>query len=205
MRSRRVRNRTSGPNRPETADRRIQKTQRSLREALLSLAREKPYDSIAVKEVLDRADVGRSTFYAHFSGKDDLLESGIHEILRSIRSRPRSGDPREQIVAFSLPILEYIDQHRRADGVMMTPKGHLVMHEHLQDVLTSLIADDVALATASGRSSLQLPKDLVARHLASTFVLVLNWWVEREKALTPQEVDARFRTLVLPSLAALRG
>jgi hypothetical protein len=88
---------------------------------------------------------------------------------------------------------------------MMTPKGHLVMHEHLQDVLTSLIADDVALATASGRSSLQLPKDLVARHLASTFVLVLTWWVEREKALTPQEVDARFRTLVLPSLAARRG
>jgi hypothetical protein len=88
---------------------------------------------------------------------------------------------------------------------MMTREGRLVMHEHLQDVLTSLIPDDIAAAMPQRRSSPQLPADLVAAYLASTFVLVLNWWIDSEKGLTPQEVDARFRALVLPSLAELRG
>src|SRR5262245_9287572 len=55
-----VRKRTSGPSRPETRDRRVRKTKTSLRNALIGLAREKPYASIAVKEILDRANVGRS-------------------------------------------------------------------------------------------------------------------------------------------------
>lgn len=62
-------------------DRRIQKTLKLLREALVSLIAEKPYDSIVVKEILDRANVGRSTFYTHFRDKDELLSSGIHDML----------------------------------------------------------------------------------------------------------------------------
>ena len=54
-------------------DRRIQKTKNLLHQALGSLIREKPYDAIVVKEILDRANVGRSTFYTHFRDKDELL------------------------------------------------------------------------------------------------------------------------------------
>jgi AcrR family transcriptional regulator len=117
--ARQVRNRTSGRNCPETADRRVQRTKASLHDALIGLAREKPYPSIAVKEILDRANVGRSTFYTHFSDKDDLLESGIHEILGSIQSQPRSGSHLERAVAFSLPLLKHIDEHRRTAGPSM--------------------------------------------------------------------------------------
>ena len=71
-------------------DRRIQKTQNLLREALVSLIAEKPYDSIVVKEILDRANVGRSTFYMHFRDKDDLLVSGIHDMLGPVPFPARS-------------------------------------------------------------------------------------------------------------------
>jgi hypothetical protein len=47
-----------------------------------------------------------------------------------------------------------------------------------------------------------IPTDLIARHVAATFVLVLNWWVETDAKLTAAEVDARFRALVLPVLTA---
>ncbi|MGE5109488.1 MAG: TetR/AcrR family transcriptional regulator [Acidobacteriaceae bacterium] len=59
----------------------MQKTQNLLRDALVALISEKPYDSIVVKEILDRANVGRSTFYMHFRDKDDLLLSGIQQML----------------------------------------------------------------------------------------------------------------------------
>jgi AcrR family transcriptional regulator len=200
--SRQVRKRTSGLKRPETPDRRVRKTRSSLHEALIGLAREKPYPSIAVKEILDRANVGRSTFYTHFRDKDDLLESGIHDILESIRSRGRPGSVVERVVAFSLPLLKHIGEHRRAAGPGMTREGRVIMHEHLQDVLTDLIAGELATMSLVG-STVQIPTDLVARHCAAAFVLVLNWWVETDRPLTPAEVDAIFRTLVVPTLAAL--
>ena len=71
-------------------DRRIQKTTNLLREALVSLIAEKPFDSIVVKEILDRANVGRSTFYMHFRDKDDLLISGIHDLLGPVSSPKRT-------------------------------------------------------------------------------------------------------------------
>ena len=199
--SRHVRNRTSGRNRSTTPDRRVQKTKASLHDALIGLAREKPYPSIAVKEILDRANVGRSTFYMHFRDKDDLLESGIHQILESIQSQPRAGNP-EGVIGFSLPLLKHIDEHRRASGPRMTREGRLVMHEHMEDVLANLIAHELR-ATSRDRSEVQLPTDVVARHVASTFVLVLNWWVETDAPLTPAEIDARFRALIVPTLTAL--
>jgi AcrR family transcriptional regulator len=199
--ARQLHNRTSGRNRPETSDRRVQRTKASLHDALIGLAREKPYPSIVVKEILDRANVGRSTFYTHFRDKDDLLESSIHEILGSMQSQPRDGSPFERVVAFSLPLLKHIDEHRRTPGPQMTREGRVVMHQRMQHALTSRIADE--LATLRRQQETGMPTRLIAQHVASTFVLVLNWWVESDTPLTPAEVDSRFRALVVPTLAAL--
>jgi AcrR family transcriptional regulator len=169
---------------------------------LIGLAAEKPYGAIAVKEILDRANVGKSTFYTHFRDKDELLLSGIHEILRTRESCGDAVSSVEQVLAFSLPFLEYVDQHRRATGRRMVHRSHTALHGHLQHVLTMVLADDLTtLQQRSARAMFSLPTTLVARHIASTFVLVLDWWVETEVDLTPNEVNARFRALVLPTLA----
>lgn len=170
--------------------------------ALIELAREKPYPSIAVKEILDRANVARSTFYTHFRDKDDLLETGIREALPSIHDQPHRGCGVEGIVAFSLPLLKHIDGHRRAAGPQMRREGRLVMHEHMEHVLTTWIAEELAL-TIAGSRTVQIPIDLVARHVASAFVVVLDWWVDSEPSLTPEHVDVCFRDLVVPALARL--
>jgi AcrR family transcriptional regulator len=181
----------------------VQKTKASLHNALIGLAREKPYPSIAVKEILDRANVGRSTFYTHFRDKDDLLESGIAELLRPLHHRPRAANAPERIVAFSLPLLQYIDEHRRSAGPRMGRDGRVIMHEHLEGMLTSVIADE--LATTMRTSEARAPMDLVARYVASTFVLVLNRWVESDTGWTPAVTDAIFRALVIPTLNHLFG
>jgi AcrR family transcriptional regulator len=203
--ARHVRNRTSSTNRPETParsrDRRVQKTKASLHTALIGLAREKPYPSIVVKEILDRANVGRSTFYTHFRDKDDLLESGIYDVLRSLQDLPRRSSAPERLVAFSLPLLRHIDEHRRTAGPRMGREGRATMHAHMEDVLTTVIADQ--LATAMRVSRAETPMDLVARYVASTFVLVLNQWVENDTEWTPAEADARFRALAMPTLNSL--
>jgi AcrR family transcriptional regulator len=187
---------TFGGNRPETPDRRIRRTKASLHDALIGLAHEKPYPAIAVKEILDRANVGRSTFYAHFRHKDDLLDSSIRDVLRTVSSPPGSRDPVDRLFGFSLPLFRHIDAHRREDGAKMTRAGRAAIHRHLQDVLAEQLSVELTAAAGKQPDDWGLPVELIARYIAGTFALVLNWWIEREPLLTPEDADERFRRLV---------
>ncbi len=188
-------------------DRRIQKTQDHLRGALRSLIGEKSYDSIVVKEILERANVGRSTFYSHFRDKDDLLVSGIHDMLRPVQSAVSlSGQREDRILWFSLPVFEYHYQHRhphQSRGDKIGHRGRAILHEHLRRVLADIIAAVVTKDVRMGRKGAgEIPADLLSHYIASTFVLVLNWWLDKKMSLPPKQIDDLFRKLILPSLAA---
>jgi len=184
------------------ADRRVQKTRALLHGALVSLVHEKPYDDIVVKEILARADVGRSTFYAHYRDKDELLECGIRDLLRTdAPSAPASsGGAADQLLRFSLPFLAHIERSRDGHDRPLDAERSDVVHEHLRRVLEARLADE--LSTERRRRparACELPAELLARHMASTFVLVLAWWVEHP-SLSARDVDAHFRALVGPTL-----
>ena len=186
-------------------DRRIQKTRALLHEALGSLIREKPYDEIAVKEILDRANVGRSTFYMHFRDKDELLASGIYDMLQGLHHSelPMTGKKHERLIRFSLPVFEHIQRHRQLGAAGMGARGRAILHERLQHVLSELIADDLEKVRQGRRKSAgQLPSELIVPYVASTFVLVLNWWVESDSSLSPTAINGLFRALTIPTLSA---
>jgi len=186
-------------------DRRVGRTQKLLREALHSLIREKDYDSIVVKEILDRAEVGRSAFYMHFRDKDDLLASTIHDILGSVPSaHSKAGNHRDKgILAFSLPIFEHLDRHRRSGGLRLGQRGRAVLHAHLQRVLIELITQSVKGNLEKKRKTTgPIPQALLVQFVASTFILVLNWWVDCKSPLSPVEANSLFQTLVRPALVA---
>ena len=190
--------------RKRVVDRRIQKTQSLLHQALVSLIREKSYDAIAVKEILDRANVGRSTFYTHFRDKDELLISGIHEMLHTVKSALPASSARghEKFLRFSLPIFEHHDQHRRTAGARMGTRGRAIVHEHLRKVIAELIADEVKRDHPGRRSTAaHIPPDLLVQYVASTFILVLNWWLDSRSPLRPNEVNDLFRSIVLSTVA----
>lgn len=187
-------------------DRRVQKTQSLLHEALSSLIHEKSYDAIVVKEILARANVGRSTFYTHFRDKDELLVSGIRHMVGA--GRPDSPAPStgraDRLLRFSLPILQHIERYRATSASASGTRRQDVVHEHLQRVLVELIIHDVRGAGHHQHEGAKMvPPDLLAHHVAYTFVLVLNWWVESCNALSAREVNELFRALVLPTLSRI--
>ncbi|HEY9427787.1 MAG TPA: TetR/AcrR family transcriptional regulator [Gemmatimonadaceae bacterium] len=194
--------------RVRSTDRRVQKTQDLLHGALASLIHEKSYDAIVVKEILARANVGRSTFYTHFRDKDELLDSGIRDMLRaSATAAPmRSTGSADRILRFSLPILEHIERYRDASDSPVDAKKLAVVHEHLEQVLVELIVDDLKRAGQCHRESeFSVPCDLLARHVASTFLLVLSWWVEFGQPLQSRKVNDLFRALILPAVTEALG
>jgi len=91
---------------------------------LHSLIHERDYDSIAVKEILDRANVGRSASYMHFRDKDELLVNALHDILGampSARSDP-GANLYDRLLWFSLPVFEHLD-HLRHAGELKLVRG----------------------------------------------------------------------------------
>lgn len=192
----------------KTTDRRVQKTQELLSAALASLIAEKSYDSIAVKEILDRANVGRSTFYTHFSDKDELLVSNIRSMVETVRSTKQRRSPtwHERVLWFSLPIFEYHYGHRHNGQLSMGERGRAILHGRLRQVLCEMTADTVrAEFTGRRKASKSMPADLIVQYVASTFVLVLDWWIDAKKPLPPKEIDELFHAMVLPTLSGARA
>jgi AcrR family transcriptional regulator len=185
-------------------DRRIEKTENLLHRALAELIREKPYDAIVVKEILDRADVGRSTFYMHFRDKDDLLVRSISHMVAAVDPKHPSASckPYERMIGFSIAVFEHIHQHRQDARAKMGAKGRALIHEHLRGAIAERIADDLRGSFSGRRKAPAIPTDILVQYVATTFILVLNWWVESASPLRPKDVNDVFRALVLPTLAA---
>ena len=188
-------------------DRRIQKTRNLLREALVSLIHEKDYDAIPVREILDRANVGRSTFYMHFRDKDELLVHAIQDLLRPVPATelPPSAKRYERTIRFSLPIFEYVGRHHHNGLARIKGRGRAIVHEHLRKAVQQVIADDLGKDIPPRRKVPTVPPDLLVQHVASTFILVLNWWVDGRSARPPKDVNDLFRALIVPTLAATTG
>ena len=188
----------------QAKDARVRKTQRRLREALVSLIHETHYPAIVVNEILERADVGRSAFYAHFNNTDALLPSSIEHVLLASPRREHPSIPAHfaKALSFSSPVFEYIGRSDHSADVKMGRRCRAIVHEHLRRALSSTIADDVRAAVRSGRGT-DIPPDLLIAHIVSTFILVLNWWVENGRRLSPRAVDDLFVALVAPILTSV--
>lgn len=189
-------------------DMRVRRTQRRLHEALVSLIHEKSYPAIAVSDILERADVGRSAFYAHFPNKDALLASGIEQLLHATPAReaPRAAAPFRKVLWFSFPVFEYIGRCRDDAANRHEMPARRVVHQHLQGVLVHLIRDDVRAMTRCSNGRLwNIPPDVLTNYIISTFILVLNWWVDNRTQLSSNEVDDLFLSLVVPTLASQIG
>lgn len=130
-----------------------------------------------------------------------MLVSGIYDILDAVSSKsPAAGNSAERLIWFSLAVFEHHDQHRHEGRARIGPRGRAVLHEHLRKVLAELIGGDMRRNFRSGRKAGIAP-NLLVHYLASTFVLVLNWWIDSQSRLRPREVNELFRSLVLPIVA----
>ncbi|MBI3583730.1 MAG: TetR/AcrR family transcriptional regulator [Nitrospinae bacterium] len=192
----------------KTEDRRIQKTHKFLHEALISLILEKKYESITVQKILDRANVGRSTFYTHFQNKDELLLNGLHglkDMLRTAQMRAPSvsAKPYERIIGFSLPMFEHAYEYRGVWKALLRSRAGLVVRQHILKILADLIRDESEKEFRKlKREDSDIPFDLFVHFLAETFMLVIGWWLNQNNPISPKKIDGIFRDLILPNLAS---
>lgn len=172
-------------------DRRIRKTKAALYRALVGQVLEKGYEAVTVQDLLEAADVGRSTFYTHFSGKEDLLRLGFAQ-LRDELAAVVEGQGGGATMAFSLPLLRHAQAHAPLYRAMMGERGAAVAQFQIRALVSELVRQDIR-----GRPLPEgLPVDLVVEALVGAFLNMLLFWLEKRPKLTPEAVDAAFREVV---------
>lgn len=186
----------------KATDRRIQRTRKLLQDALHALMIEKGYEATTVQDVIDRANVGRSTFYAHFADKAMLLASSVEDLRVLLRQKQQdarsTGDGAlAGGLGFSLAMLEHARGHLQLYGAIVGRDSGAFVTKRVHRVIAELVYDDLAaidFGTAPAR------RELAAEYFAGAFMAVLTWWLEHGAEQPPTEVDAIFRRLVLHGL-----
>jgi AcrR family transcriptional regulator len=189
------------------ADRRVQRTRRLLHEALLSLIHEKRYEVIMVQEILDRADIGRSTFYMHFKDKDELLFSGLENVnilVKSAQAATSPDSPSERIIGFSLAMFEHANQYRAVHRALLGSDAEAVVRRYIHSVLSNVIGGEIQnQLQRRKRGKFTVSAELLTHFLVSTYISTLIWWLSSKNPLPPKEINAAYRQLVLPCLTSI--
>lgn len=185
-------------------DRRSQRTRRLVISALMELMAEKPYDAITIQQVLDRAGIGRSTFYKHYYDKEDVLASLAEQMLEML-SQQFSQRETEQGILPSLELFQHIDRNHQHLRTQLRGQGLKVVWEVAQASLRRNIEQGLA-ATFEKNGTPSVPLEVMAQYLAGAFFNLLKWWVETETPHTPAQMDEMFRQMALSGMwATLEG
>jgi AcrR family transcriptional regulator len=194
----------------ESVDRRVQRTRQLLNDALMSLIVEKGYDSITVQNIIDRANLGRSTFYAHYQDKDDLLLSGIEEVVHSLvrgvensRVEHEGNGERPQILS-TAPMFRHATQQYHLHKAIVGGRGIDLIIESIQDHLSAHIQEQIELLVPDGGTT-SVPPEVMATYLAGTVLTLLNWWLDNDMPYPPERMDEMFQELVMPGIWAALG
>lgn len=185
-------------------DRRSQRTQQALIEALLALLAEKHYDEISIYEIVDRANVGRSTFYAHYQSKDELLKSGFERALNLLIDHVRVDVSNQEVQLDTTPLFRHAQGHYDLFRTLAWGSGLQVITGDGHEALSAKLQERLAQAFAA-RSEPSIPLPIVACSLAGTLLILLKWWLDHKMPYPPERMDTFFQHLAMPGAQRILG
>lgn len=185
-------------------DRRTEKTRQSLLLALSDLMQEKKYSNITIQEIIDRANVGRSTFYAHFETKDELLSSCMENIFEMLNHHITDHVEHHGNQIRLIPVTELFEHVRENSrllkGLMSAESMDLLLRK-VQSYWNKKI-EKYLIAQLSDRKEPKVPLDILTNHITCTMIELLKWWINSNMPYTPQQMDQYFQSLIYPCIHA---
>ena len=180
-------------------DRRQKRTRDAIFVSFTSLLSKKHYNQISVQEIIDLANIGRTTFYAHFETKDYLLKDLCEELFA-------------HIIGSSMGQID--DYHLNCNCIEDTVFSHLLCHLKVNDrnIIELLTSQNNEIFLRYFKCNLKkliitqyadkglinynnLPQDYVINHIASSFVETVEWWLKDNNDKSPQEITEYFLTI----------
>jgi len=182
-------------------DRRSQRTRQALGDALVELMMDKGYDAISIKDIIERANVGRSTFYSHFVDKDKLFVSQLDRVVdmlgQHVPQESSNGNPYFP----SLGLFQHIKEQWKLYKILVWGTGVDVLTRHLQKSLSEKIEQRLL----ANRLVYEVPVPIIANFLSGSFLSLIKWWLDSKMMYSPEQMDEMFQKLTLPGIEQAAG
>jgi AcrR family transcriptional regulator len=179
-------------------DRRVRRTRELLRSALHSLIEEKGYDSITVQDILDRADVGRSTFYAHYRDKEDLLRSGFEDIRSALAAErdaaATAGQSHVQFLQPTLVVFQHVGRYRHQWKSLVRKGGADLVIRILRESATDLVREHFRCHFPAEKGN-QTQMDAAVQFVVGALMGLLSWWLDNDVTYSAEEIYSICRRL----------
>ena len=179
-------------------NRRVQRTRELLQKALIELIGERGYDAITIQDIVDHANVGRTTFYLHYTSKDDLLMSCHEVIVSEFHFGPLYPLSREELLAPEAPArmrraYRHLEDARPVLHPIFQGKDSLLILRRLRDWIAQEIEASLRAAFAEADST--IPLDVLAHYLAGAQIALLQWWLQKRQPHTSNILAQTFHRL----------
>lgn len=186
-------------------DRRQQKTRATIFAAFSALLAEKSYGKITVQDIIDAANVGRTTFYAHFETKDDLLKALCedlfgHIVVSALDSSHTHGLYSDQSAPKSVfcHLLQHLQENDQHIVGLLSSESSEIFLRYFRDSLNALVQSQ--FVNQNRRHNLDIPQDFLINHISGSFVEMALWWIKGRMKQRPEELDRYFRAVIEPIL-----
>ncbi|MBR6593885.1 MAG: TetR/AcrR family transcriptional regulator C-terminal domain-containing protein [Clostridia bacterium] len=186
-------------------DRRQKKTREAIFKAFTELLAVKNYNQISVQDIIDAADIGRTTFYSHFETKDyllkDLCEELFGHIIDTAMGLPHGhyhctcGSSEDSVF---LHLLRHLQENDRNILELLSSQNNEIFLRYFKSNLKKLIITQYADKGMLKRS--RLPEDYLVNHMSSSFAETVDWWLSRKMKETPEEITEYFLGAIEPVL-----
>lgn len=197
------------PDRRRHSDRRVNRTRKALRKALIDLIREKSYDQITVEEITERANLGRTTFYLHYKDKEDLLLEDFIDLIDEMVSKAVADRPLQNMKArisqpptipkspidpnlFRPNLIIFQSADRNADllRIILHNGGAIKIGERLREIILKAV-QQLALASKQNRDleiKFEIPVEVIANFYAGSLLGLISWWLDNDTSYSPEQM-----------------
>ena len=186
-------------------DKRQIKTRQAIFSAFVKLLETKRYEKITVQEILDEAVIGRSTFYAHFETKDELLKAVCKELFGHIIDSAMDKTHTHGLYSKSeapqsvfCHLLQHLQENDNHILGLLSCESSDIFLRYFKDSLNELIKTQ--FVHHNRRDNQDIPQDFLVNHISGSFVEMVLWWLKDKKSHTPEELDCYFRAVIEPLL-----
>jgi len=167
-------------------DRRIEKTQKALQDAILELLRDTPIEQLEIQAITDKANTARVTFYRHYGTKEELLIDATQGIYEDLKPTIVAPTIEEMICADHVPVVRllfaFLDQDRALHKTLLTGSTSALIQQKLRDIINQ----QLKLSFEKSPDYHDVPIEIISNQIASVAIGNAMWWLADD---LPYSVD----------------
>ena len=187
-------------------DRRVRRTKKLLKHSLFELLHEKKWEHISVKDITERADINRATFYQHYNDKYDLLQQNVDEMLNLLAKtiNPPQVQSEQQLIEVLIKkktplfaeFFEHIANHLDFYKVILEGKGGIHFERKFKKFIYRTFYEGL-LTLQPDDKNLKVPREILVHYITSAHIGLLSWWVENDLPYSPRYMSEQLRKMII--------